>query len=449
MTLVVFLVCFLTLLGVVFRPRAFVYAVFLLGPFPYVAVLRYPSTATPLGEIHINALIVFAILMASLVGLTLNLRRLGRPMASTWMFVVFFAFAIASIAWASDLSMALRMLMKLITPWVFMLYVAATMDRIGADSMLRAVLISGVVYIGVSLVAWGMGWTEAGYFGLPGTARAVSSGHALAAFGVAFAELIAQPSAWRMLLAALIGGAVLAGFTRITIAGMFGSASVILFLKTRGLTKIALPVIGAAGLLALFTFVDVFRERMFLENAERMSFESVLADPGGAVTAISGSGRYRGWQSAIDHLITPSPVVGSGIGSAQRFFYGPSGSGISAVHSEVLRLLCDTGWVGLALFVLAWIQLFWAMVRRRNLQGRAVELPLAAISSAAGYIIFLLTDNGFDYVGQIGVFVYGLAGATLGVALTERVQSDAPRKLLDEPARQWRIAGPAPSGVRP
>lgn len=231
-----------------------------------------------------------------------------------------------------------------------------------------------------------------------------------------FAELATKPGVVRLILALFLTGTLLAGFTRITIAGLFGSVSIAFFLRLKGFARVALPVLGVLGFIALFTLVGQFRERMFLNRADQFSFTTVLEDPSRAVEAIGGSGRYLAWNIAFNRLFKPNPLLGSGVGSAQLMFVDQGGAQISAVHSEVLRLLCDVGIVGFALYVLAWVQLFWLTRRRlrESQNGPLRTVATAAMAAGTAYLIFMLTDNGFDYVSQIGVFVYGLIGATIG-----------------------------------
>ena len=442
MTLVFFLLCFAVLFAAAFRPAALVYAVFLLGPLPMGGFLRNPSIATPVGMLHINALLVLAILVASVVGILIGQRQVMRQVRASSLFFVFLTFSIASTAWSPDLSMALRMLLKFVTPVVFMIFVAANIERIGTKTIIQAVLASGFFYALATVVSWGLGLAPYHEFALPATSRAVSSGHLLAPLSVALASMAIRPGILWTLTALVFSGTILAGFTRITIAGIFVSASTVWFLKVKGVAKFTVPVIAGLGLIALFTLVGMFRERMFLEKADRMSFKSVIDDPGTAIASIGGSGRYSAWDSALTTLFSPHPLVGSGVGSTQRFFYDPSGLGVSAVHSEVVRLLCDLGIVGLVLFVLAWGQVIWAMNNRHRLAltREASTIATAALATSAAYLAFLLTDNGFDYVAQIGVFAYGLVGATLGLRATRSPKakaataSEAPR----EPPVEWK-----------
>lgn len=436
MTLVLFLLCFVVLFGAAFRPPALVYAVFLLGPLPLGGFLRDPSIATPVGMLHINALLVLAILFASLVGIVIGHGQVMRQVRASSLFFVFLTFSIASTAWSHDISMALRMLLKLITPVVFMVFVAANIERIGTKTIVQAVLASGFFYALATVVSWKFGMSPNHEFALPATSRAVSSGHLLAPLNMALASLAIRPGILWALIALVFSGTILAGFTRITIAGIFVSATTVWFLKVKRVAKFTVPVIVGLGFIALFTLVGTFRDRMFLEKADRMSFESVINDPGAAIASIGGSGRYNAWEYALKMLFSPHPLVGSGVGSTQRLFYDHSGLGVSVVHSEVVRLLCDLGIVGFVLFVLAWVQVTLAMNRRHRLAStrEASTIATAALATSAAYLTFLLTDNGFDYVAQIGVFAYGLVGAALGLRATK-----PPQRL--KPQQRWKRAG--------
>lgn len=425
MSLLVFLATTLLLLATVLKPRAYIYAVFLVGPMPFGAFLRNAFIATPLGAIHINALLVFSILLSSMLGLALNLSGLRRSLGACSAYVAFLVFAMMSIAWAPDFSMSFRMLMKFLTPVAFMLFVASTIERVGIKSVFSAVVASGALYGLASFASWALHISDDG-FGLPATSRAVTSGQLLSTFGLLVADALAGGGLVRLIPMLLAGAAILAGFTRITIAGMFAEAAVAFFLRFKGPIRVLMPLLGLCAFVALFTFVDHFRSRMFLEKAESISFESVLEDPSGAISAVGGSGRYAAWDLALHELFHRSPVLGAGIGATQLLFYDPTGTGTSAVHSEVIRIVCDMGIVGLGLFVLAWFQIFRRLnVRRREFAAQAIPatFPIGAMTVATGYLVFFLTDNGLDYVAQMGVFVYGVIGAVIGMRAERHVYS--------------------------
>lgn len=416
MSLLVFLVVSLLLLITAVRPKFYIFAVFLIGPLPFGALLRFPFVATPIGVIHINALLVFSILLSALVGVALHVSGVRRHLGSVWIYLAFLVFAVVSIAWTPDVSIAVRMLLKLITPVVFLMYVALTVDKVGVRNIWRAVMTSGIVYGLASLASWGLGLKAEGGFGLPATSAAVTSGHLLAPFGLAVSEALTSGGMTRWAGALLAGVAILAGFTRITIGGMFAQAALAFFLRFKGPVRVMLPAAGVVAFVALFTLVDQFRSRMFLEKAGSITFESVLRDPGSTLSAIGGSGRYAAWDLALTNLFTPNPIGGAGVGATQLLFYDPTGVGASVVHSEVVRILCDLGVVGFVLFALGWLQILRKLnMRRREFAGHRFDaFPIGAMAAVAGYLVFLLTDNGLDYVAQIGVFTYGIVGAVIG-----------------------------------
>lgn len=302
---------------------------------------------------------------------------------------------------------------------------------------MRAVVASGTFYACASLASWVFHLAPEGGFGLPATSAAVTSGQLLSTFGVVFAEWISAPTVARAIVSLLVGLAILAGFTRITIAGMFAEAAIAFFLKFKGLVRIALPALGILGFIALFTFVSDFRSRMFLEKAGSITFASIIQDPVGTIGAIGGSGRYAAWHLALRTLYERHPTTGSGIGATQLLFYDPTGVGTSAVHSEVIRILCDLGIVGLILFVFAWVQLFRSMIKYHRVRDlyRSPAAAIAAMAAAGGYLVFFATDNGLDYVAQMGVFTYGLVGAVLGLRSERRIPDHNGWR------RSWLVAG--------
>jgi len=400
------------------QPRAFLYYLAIIGPAPVSFALEDPTVTTPLGDINLSALKVLCLLIGCSLAILLSRAPLTRSLRQFSGFAAFFAFATVSLAWGSDLAMGVRMLLKLVTPIVFALYFYHAVQILGANAVMRAVLLSGTVYVCVAIA-----WTAVDggpYLNTPGSSRAVFSGHLLTVVAVALAMVAVRPGLGRFSVAGVFAAAILAAFTRITIGGLFATAGAVYFLHLRGPMRWLVPFLGLGAFVLLFVMVDSFRERMFLEDADNIDIATVVDDPAGVISEIGGSGRFAAWELALERLFEPSPVIGSGIGASQALFYGLNPNQTTVVHSEVVRLLCDLGLLGLGLYLLAWLQITVRLLRGLGSVDENRAIRLAALGSLTGYLLFLLTDNGFDYVGQLGVFVFALAGAASGARATGR-----------------------------
>jgi O-antigen ligase len=202
----------------------------------------------------------------------------------------------------------------------------------------------------------------------------------------------------------------LAALQRTSAAALYLGFSTILFFGTGGIWRLVLPIAGTLGLPALMVFSETFRKRMFFGEANP---DQILNDPTKALASVNGSGRFTLWDSMLRRFFDPHPVVGSGIGSTQDYLYTTAGTGV--VHSEYVRLLCEVGIVGLALFALM-VASYLLRLRRYTARNNSVSLrtsALAGIGSLVAYIVYFSTDNGIDYVSQFGIYVFALVATAI------------------------------------
>ena len=85
---------------------------------------------------------------------------------------------------------------------------------------------------------------------------------------------------------------------------------------------------------------------------------------------------------------------------------------MGVLHSEFLRILCETGIFGLMLFVflLAYYGLYLLKVIKQN--GVAKKYAVLSLSLLIFYTVTLSTDNSLDYVRQLGNYVFSFIGIT-------------------------------------
>jgi hypothetical protein len=380
---------------------------------------------TPIGLISMAAVKVQVILIVLLMLIAFNkFNKQKNFLPILWPYFLFLIIAAFSILWAPSIPMAVRMFLKFLAPILFYIYVFANIEKIGVKNFINAIMLSGYFYLVLSLVSTVVGINEDRFLGLPGTSRAVFSGHILMVFVVAMAMLVTKIELKSLFLTSIFSVAILGAFTRITIVGMFLSAAVVGFFKLRGPIKILAPVIGVIALIVLFVTVDEFRERMFLDAADEIGFETIFSNPDKVFSSVAGSGRFYAWEVSLDRLYDGNEYLGSGVGATQNMFYGAAGTKTSAVHSELVRLLCDVGIVGVIIYSYFWIHIIFYISKRKYFAKSNIDLYrlyLSSIGMVIGYLIFLLTDNGFDYVGQIAIFVFGTIGAFLGVTKKAKI----------------------------
>jgi O-antigen ligase len=127
---------------------------------------------------------------------------------------------------------------------------------------------------------------------------------------------------------------------------------------------------------------------------------------------LAGSGRFGAWEQVLDKFFYPNMLTGSGIGTTQNHFYS-SHLKVGAIHSEYVRLLAETGLIGLFLFLLSMFIYF--IIIRRNMKNAAHDKStyLMGVCALFAYMTFMATDNAFDYVSQFGFYIFGLIGVAI------------------------------------
>jgi len=390
------------------KPVVYLYYVFIVGLVP---MSWLGSVPTPVGSLTVSAIKLLGIIIASMAGL--GKRRLMIIIIRLFPFFLFFFIATISIAWSPSLSMGIRMLLKLMAPLSFGFYVAVNFEKIGERQLLKSIVISGVLSIVAALICTGGGFTKS-HFGLAGSSRAVFSSHLTVVVSVMAAYAVVFRKMKFFAGTGLVSLAILMAFTRITILGMFASISLILFIRLKGMARFVFPVVCGTGVVILFFSVGAYKERMFLHKSDSISIHSLIENPGEVIESVSGSGRFAAWNRALKKLFLPRPVIGSGLGAAQFYFYGSGKrTHFGVIHSEYIRLACDTGVIGLISYVFSWAYVFVRLVFIRPKDPYQTTLITAAIGASFSYLIFLTTDNGLDYASQFGNFVYALVSASL------------------------------------
>jgi O-antigen ligase len=123
---------------------------------------------------------------------------------------------------------------------------------------------------------------------------------------------------------------------------------------------------------------------------------------------IGTTGRENLWGALTSRLAAGDPLIGQGAGAAQDTI-AEVFVRITQPHNDYLRLLFDFGWIGLALWILAMIQLLAAAVirllRSADATDRAIHLSATAavvtISVYAGFNNIIIGINSMLAFGTI------------------------------------------------
>lgn len=363
------------------------------------------------GRMDLAAIRVLGLSLSMISILLFHVGDLGKHFARYKFHLIFLLFCASAAIWSPSLIYSIRMLAKLSAPFLFMLLVLSVISTTRQLATAETcVFLSGIISVALAIATKLLGRlpNADGMLTVPATSAAVFSAHLVAVSVLALAGIVTGPRLYRGILLTILASATIAAFTRITIGALFIAASVMLFIALRGTMRFALPIGGVVGLPALFLLSERFRNRMFY-GGEGISVGSVMSDPSYALDHVHGSGRFPAWAQFLHLFFEPSPVIGSGIGATQHHFYTHSFTGLGVIHSEYVRLLCEVGLVGLLLFAataLAYLVHLISTYRAADHQ-LVKKYTLAAIGGTVAYLIFLATDNGFDYVNQFGIYVFG------------------------------------------
>lgn len=399
---------------------------------------RDDMLTTAFGRFNVSALRLLGLWLAVALVILLRFERSSRYLVRYRWHLLFLGFCVMALAWAPSLVYGVRMLAKLSAPFLFLIFVMVAINtRAQLKRMERLILIAGAAMLILAVHSKLFGW-EHNPVGLtiPFTGPALFSAFLVTIGMLALSRAHHADRTANLALFLLLAAGVLAAFTRITIAALFVSASVVLFLAGRGVRRFVLPMAGLIGLPALFLFNETFKNRMFY-GAGKIGAGTLLTDPAQAVGHLYGSGRFAAWSMILGKFFDPSPVIGSGIGATQNFFYSQFGGGLGVIHSEYVRLLAEVGVVGLALFVIAMLAYLHRIVRtyQRAPKSDTGKYACAALGGLVAYLIFIATDNGFDYVNGFGMYVFGL------IAMSEKAM-----ELELAGARQAAVTLPAAAG---
>lgn len=324
----------------------------------------------------------------------------------------FLAFCLVAITYASSTGFGLRMLAKLATPLAFMLALLCCINsRQQIAAVARSILASATLLIILAVATRSIGLNPDPRFSLPGLGPSVFSAQLMVSAMLGLALYLRGRSRHLLLFLCVVFIAIVAAFTRITIFGAFFGASFVLFLSLRGFGRYVIPILGTISVPALFLLSPRFRARMFID-ADFVQAGSALATPGSVLGNVRGSGRFELWRDVLALFFEPNPMFGSGLGATQAHLYGSTGGGIGVVHSEYVRLLCEVGIIGALLFCIAMTFYFYRAVKAasRATNSSARTYSIAAAGGLVCYLVYMATDNAFDYVNQFGITVFALIG---------------------------------------
>lgn len=184
----------------------------------------------------------------------------------------------------------------------------------------------------------------------------------------------------------------------------------------RGRAVAVIVPVYVAACLALFA-VPHIRDYTFFDPVAAADAGEIMRSPHEIdIDNINDSGRFAMWTDLLKTHWEPNPLIGAGTGMSQSSLYEDSYAGeMKVVHSSYVRLLCDVGLVGLALYVLSSVTciLRAGFLFRKSPSPTARWCALAVLCTFPAVLTCMAFDNVFDYALAAGQYPYAFAGMML------------------------------------
>ncbi len=349
-------------------------------------------------------------------------------------YLLFLVFAGATLAISPAPVDGLRVLFKLAYPFLVFVAVRALtrterdLDVLGNWTLIAATVL---VFLVNPLLVLAGGYTvdDTGHVRIQGLGihQNPFSMYLLAMAVLALARYMFRGQLRYLLLALGLGGWIVLTMSRISLA-----ATVVAFLAmaiyASVLRRSAKPVL-AAGLLALAVAVPLTplvldRTLGFVPAAGELL--GMAGDPVGLIGAMRWHGREHIWPILLGAFLS-SPFAGLGLGASGAVLRSSFPTSIADVpHNEYLRVLVETGVVGLTLLIVG-VTVWWIRAARtgNGLRGVGREFAVAAVAIVPAAAILSFTDNTIDYYAQFTQFVGFFCAATLAAGHFESQNAGA------------------------
>lgn len=383
-----------------------------------------------LGGMNSQAAYALLVVAACVLVLASSPSDLPRVFAAAWGLMIFLLFAAASLGWTRDLLSGIRMLTKVMLPFlVFGVAFVVARRRDISRSVERAIYLTCGVSLVLALLQLATSGAlaptveKAGLFGLPMLAAPHASSAnfsflMLIGAVTAYCRFLANRRLLHLLLCATFTIAIALAFVRVTFAALF-IAAFLVHARRASATRVAVAFAVCVIGIGLVVTSEAFAKRMFFDPA-RAEWSQVFTDPNAFLANVNTSGRTTLWSAAADHFKQSSTLIGSGIGSVDAWI-ARGGSFGSELHSEVYRLYLELGWLGLLSHTFG-LALLWFGMRRDKPptaleQGRQYPIMRrTAFALLPAYWLTLLTDNSLNYATDFALLIFVIAG----LAMVER-----------------------------
>jgi O-antigen ligase len=203
----------------------------------------------------------------------------------------------------------------------------------------------------------------------------------------------------------------------------FGALGVYALIATRNVRAV-LPIVLIGAVVAAF-FVPAFVERTFQAGMPTLAdIREAIRDPLEIAYFMNLSGREVLWAVVIAGFLG-SPILGLGLGGSSALLEATFPAEVGHIaHNEYLRVVADTGLIGLGLFAMAMLTWGWGVLRGLRAPGANTEYTLPALAVFLSWAVISAADNTIDYYAAFSQYVGFLAAAA--VFTVRRAEDGAP-----------------------
>jgi O-antigen ligase len=396
----------------VMNRRWLMFALLLVGGFPmgiFAAQERFFG-------LYANGVYLFVILSAVVVALLRVVPTLLSQCLRYNGYVLFLLYCLASLLWTNDIEWGLRMLVKLAAPFMFFIsmqsFIKNNHDVVLAErSIIIACLIVSMLAVintlgnGVIAPDDNMYNVRHNYLTAPFMSPANYSFFIGSGAILSLSNIFNTRKLIYFFLTILLSFFLFWSFVRISMFGLIAAFALIIILLSKNIViKILVPIVIIVVFITCFFTIDKFRTRMF--KTDKITLEMISSANGNDIDKlIYTSGRSALWRQVYREFVEQAPLVGKGIGSTDSWLEMRKKG---KLHSEYLRILCDTGIIGLFLYLGAIFQFYILLIRNYfNSNDHTVRVYSArALAGLTFYLVTLATDNSLNYISEFSLYVF-------------------------------------------
>jgi O-antigen ligase len=173
------------------------------------------------------------------------------------------------------------------------------------------------------------------------------------------------------------------------------------------------------GFIGSILFIPNVRNKMFA-GAFKSADEVINSLDVLSFNDIETSGRSAMWEWSLDTFYKDNEIMGAGLGQLQARFYSgnhPFGT-LEVIHNDYIQILCDTGQIGLVLYliiIVSFVVYSFRIYNNKKNRESARNSAFIAGTSLCGIMACAFTDNVINYSLITLTYPYAFFGFALAL----------------------------------